>query len=172
MLRIQPQSLDVGESNHFRVRFEKKEDGSIVEFTFSTAWDGDIGVLNCDQREFYFETYDDPAAQPIFKAITSFENAIQNESVKPLSISIEGERFQENYTVRFQTINGIVEGTAIVKNSETAKGSIDKSQNLVVVGDSAFATVTEGQPHAEHLIQAISALHQARNFSYETKASV
>lgn len=70
MRSIQPQSISFDSPDHYSVRFKKAD--ALVDYTFSIERTGELGVLNCDQREFFFETRDDPATKSLLKAIDLF----------------------------------------------------------------------------------------------------
>jgi len=55
------------------VRFQKAD--AHLDYTFSVQWSEGIGVLNCDQREFFFDTHDDPATKFLLKAIDLFDES-------------------------------------------------------------------------------------------------
>jgi len=168
MLRIQPQSIITDSTDHYRLRCEGKN--GHLEYTFSITWTGEVGVLNCDQREFYFDTHDDPATKLLLNAIDMFDEARRSGSIKPLCLMADHPRpgEQDNrYKVRFLTDTGEAEGTATIQDVDMEDQSIP-----LLVGDSKFLEFSDGDPAADHLRSSIFALHKARHFNYveETKA--
>lgn len=175
MLRIQPMCIMTDSVDHYRVRFEDKN-GMIEDYTFSLTWTGEVGVLNSDQREFYFATYDDPATKLLLKAIDFFDEARRCElrgaaSIKPLCLMADQPRpvdhdnplvdHDNRYKVRFQTEGGEVECGITIQDVDM--------ENLtfpLLVGDTDFLDITNGDPAADLLRKSIFALHEARHFQY------
>lgn len=118
MFKIQPQSIVAESADRYLVRFER--DSAPLEYSFSVDWTGDIGILNCDQREFYFETHDDPATKHLLKTIDLFDEIQRREtgSNKLKSMSAVQDK-EDSYTVIFRTTNADCESHySIFKSSE------------------------------------------------------
>lgn len=89
------------------------------------------------------------------------ETGIRNSQMhtcQPLSISAENEN---TYRVRFQTENGTVEHCVRIDDVE-----LDALHFPLIVGDSGFLELTDGDPAAVFLREALFALHKARHFEY------
>jgi hypothetical protein len=159
MLKMQPLGIFTDSTDHYRVRFEGKN--GVLEYTFSVVWTGDVGVLNCDQREFFFDTHDDPAAKLLLKAIDMFDEARRCKALNPFSVMVDGQGPAEKYTVVYQNETG-----------EKSEGSfsVDSSNGLDLVKcETAFLKNTNGDPGGDRLKECISSLHKARHFQYVTE---
>jgi hypothetical protein len=78
----------------------------------------------------------------------------------PTAIIAEGPN---SYKVRFQTETGEIESGVTVEDAGLGAGI------FLLVGDSDFLDITEGDPAADCLRESIFALHQARHFKYATQ---
>jgi hypothetical protein len=171
MLRIQPQCIIVESVDRYLVRFDGKN-GVSVEYTFSLTWTGEAGVLNSDQREFYFATYDDPATKLLLKAIDSLDSARRIQSrrtastvgmseteiehtgiFEPISLAVESEN---SYRVRLKTKAG--EKEYLFKIHEEGFQSVEC--------EPSFSKMTNDDPAVPLLTKAIACFHQARHFEY------
>ncbi len=151
MLRIQPQSIILVSPNHYSVRFQKAD--AHLDYTFSVEWTGAIGVLNCDQREFFFDTHDDPATKLLLKAIDLFDESERNNTstqvLKSLSVAQGNE---DLYIVVVQSNNEDVEFVFSMKDQNSP----------TLVSDNHFSKIT----NADCIKQVIANFHQARQFEY------
>lgn len=117
MRRIQPQSIICESPDHYSVLFKKTD--TLVDYTFSIERSGEIGVLNCDQREFFFETHDDPATSSLLKAIDLFGEFRQRDSGTSVLKSISAiSGSQNSYDVVVQTKDGDVEFIFAVEDQD------------------------------------------------------
>lgn len=108
MRRIQPQSIICDNPDHYSVRFEKAD--TTVDYTFTIERTEELGVLNCDQREFFFETHDDPATDSLLKAIDLFGEFRQCDAGTSVLKSISAiSGSQNSYGVVIRTDNEDVE---------------------------------------------------------------
>ena len=83
--------------------------------------------------------------------------------MNPLAIIAEGPN---SYKVRFLTETGEVECGVTIED-------VGMGDDLIVpllVGDSDFLDITEGDPAADHLRESIFALHAAKHFKYAEEA--
>jgi len=104
MRRIQPQSIICDNPDHYSVRFKKAD--TLVDYAFTIERSGELGVLNCDQREFFFETHDDPATDSLLKAIDLFGEFRQRDAGTSVLKSISAiSGSQNSYGVVIRTDN-------------------------------------------------------------------
>ena len=156
MLKIQPLGIFTDSTDHYRVRFEGKN--GVLEYTFSVVWTGDVGVLNCDQREFFFDTHDDPAAKLLLKVIDIFDEERRAKVLKPFSVMVDGQGPAEKYIVVYQAETG-------EKSERSFLVESSNGLNLVKC-ETAFLENTNGDPAADRLKECLGSLHKARHFQY------
>jgi len=148
MRRIQPESITFDSPDHYSVRFKKAD--SLVDYTFSIERTGELGVLNCDQREFFFETHDDPATKSLLKAIDLFSEFRQRDggiSVLKSISAVSGS--QNSYGVVAKTNNENVEFVFAVEG-----------QNLPTLLSANYASEIS---NSDCIKEIIALFHQARN---------
>src|SRR5579883_2989232 len=80
----------------------------------------------------------------------------------PIAIIAEGPN---SYKVRFQTETGEIECGVTIEDAGLGDGI------YLLVGNSDFLDITEGDPAADRLRESIFALHQARHFKYAEEAN-
>ncbi len=78
---------------------------------------------------------------------------------QPISITVESKN---TYKVRFLTETGEEEHTVTIDDV-----ALEGINFPLLVGDAGFLKITEGDPAAAILHEAISSLHKARQFEYE-----
>ncbi len=163
MQKIQPQSITNPRADHYRISFFKK-DGSTQEYSFSTSWAGELGVMSCDQDDFFAVTYDDPATNHLLKALDHFDNAVRCQpeseaSRRPTRLIADSANPGEsdNYKVYFQSDTSDAE-------YETNIQCVDKVDgNCILEGESEMAQVMKNTRATERLKESIIALHRARH---------
>lgn len=161
MLRMQPQCIIAESDNHYRVRFDTTN--GPVDYTFSITWSDEIGIINCDQREFYFNTYDDPATKLVLNAIDLFDDARRCHNLESISISAvksgPGET-REKFVIH-------------TKDAEEVTVSIGPlhGDQLMVNDHSNIKIASPELTASDKLIKAILAFSQARNFDYSSTNS-
>ncbi|HEY9870988.1 MAG TPA: hypothetical protein V6D08_17615 [Candidatus Obscuribacterales bacterium] len=84
--------------------------------------------------------------------------------MEPIAIFAEGPN---KYKVRFQTDRGEEDCGVIIETSKVGDVVFP-----VLVGDSEFLDITEGDPAADQLRDSIFALHAARHFEYSEDADL
>lgn len=148
MLRLQPQCIFLDTADHYRVQFNL-EDGGVEEYTFSLSWTNGVAVLNCDQREFYYATYDDSQANSLLQAIDLFDEARRNASkiIIPIALTAASEN---SYRVRFEKEGSDVEYVFTVDDTGCAKG------------EDEFVKATFCDPFVPDLYRSILKFHTAR----------
>lgn len=80
------------------------------------------------------------------------------DKLQPIALIVENE---DTYKVRFQTDNGEVE----------YKFTMELDPVPFLVSDNEFLKITNGDPAAARLKQAICNFHQARHFEYTAEES-
>ena len=163
MQKLQPQSITNPSSDHYRIMF-LKNDGTGLEYSFSTSWAGELGTMSCDQPEFYSVTYDDPATNHLLLAIDAFDNAVRcspesETSKKPTRLTADSAITNDlhHYRVYFQSGAGEIESEASVK-------CIDKGVGNCILEDVVeIEQIMKNARATESLKNSIIALHRARH---------
>lgn len=149
MRRLQPESIAFDSPDHYSVRFKKAD--SLVDYTFSIERTGELGVLNCDQREFFFETHDDPATKSLLKAIDLFSEFGQRDAGTSVLKSISAVSGSQNsYGVVVRTDDEDVECVF----------AVDGYDLPILVSASHASEISE----SDCIKEMVALFHEARNY--------